>query len=299
VKYACIARHQGEVNNVRLMCRLLGVSPAGFYAMRQQHQGRRAPSARTQANQRLLAAIRGAHAASGRRYGAPLVHAELRAQGVRCGHNRVARLMHQNGLRGLAPRRFRVTTQSGHREPIAANVLARRFAPAAYRERDRVWVADLTYLGTREGWLYLAVVLDLASRRVLGWCADRRLDHSLPLRALERALTLRRPRPGLIHHSDRGVQYASRPYQQRLHAHGIVPSMSRAGDCWDNAVVESFFATLKRELVASAHWTTRAEAHRALLAYIDRWYNHQRRHSALGFLSPVDYERQLAQVRTA
>ena len=299
MKYACIARHHGELQNVRLMCRLLGVSPAGYYAARQQRQGRRAPSARTQANQRLLAAIRGAHAASGHRYGAPMVHAELRAQGVRCGHNRVARLMQQSGLRGLAPRRFRVTTQSGHREPIAANVLARRFAPAAYRERDRVWGADLTYLWTREGWLYLAVVLDVASRRVIGWCADRRLDHSLPLRALDRALTLRRPRPGLLHHSDRGVQYASAPYQQRLHAHGIVPSMSRAGDCWDNAVVESFFATLKRELVAQARWATRDEAHRALMSYIDRWYNHQRRHSALGFVSPIDYERQLARLRIA
>lgn len=299
MKYACIARHHGEVKNVRLMCRLLGVSPAGFYAARQQQEGRRAPSARTQANQRLLAAIRGAHAASGRRYGAPLVHAELRAQGVRCGHNRVARLMQQSGLRGIAPRRFRVTTQSAHRAPVAPNVLARRFAPTAYRERDRVWVADLTYLWTREGWLYLAVVMDLASRRVIGWCADRRLDHSLPLRALARALTLRRPAPGLIHHSDRGVQYASRPYQQRLQAHGLVPSMSRAGDCWDNAVIESFFATLKRELVAHARWATRGEAHRALASYIDRWYNHQRRHSALGFVSPIDYERHLARLRIA
>lgn len=299
MKYACIARHQGEINNVRLMCRLLGVAPAGFYAARQQRQGRRAPSARAQANQRLLTAIRGAYVASGQRYGAPMIHAELRAQGVPCGHNRVARLMRQGGLRGIAPRRFRVTTQSGHREPVAANVLARRFAPAAYHERDRVWVADLTYLRTREGWLYLAVVLDLASRRVIGWCADRRLDHSLPLRALDRALTLRRPRPGLIHHSDRGVQYASRPYQQRLHAHGLVPSMSRVGDCWDNAVAESFFATLKRELVAHAHWNTRAEAHRALTTFIDRWYNHQRRHSALGFISPIAYERQLAQLRIA
>ena len=299
MKYACIARHQGAIPNVRLMCRLLGVSPAGYYAARQQREGRRAPSARRRANQRLLAAIRGAYAASGHRYGAPLVHAELRAQGVRCGHNRVARLMQQSGLRGITPRRFRVTTQSGHREPIAANVLARRFAPGAYRERDQVWVADLTYLPTREGWLYLAVVLDLASRRVIGWCADRSLDHSLTLRALERALTLRCPRPGLLHHSDRGVQYASRPYQQRLHAHGIVSSMSRAGDCWDNAVVESFFATLKRELVAHARWATRTEAHRALTAFIDRWYNHQRRHSALGFLSPIDYERQLARLRIA
>ena len=299
MKYACIARQLGEIKNVRLMCRLLGVSPSGFYDAQQQQQGRRRPSARVVANQRLLLAIRGVHTASRHRYGAPMVHAELHAQGVRCGHNRVANLMRAAGLQGSTPRRFRVTTQSAHREPIALNRLARQFAPHAYRERDRVWVADITYVPTREGWVYLAVVLDLASRRVIGWCADRGLDHSLTLRALAHALTLRHPRPGLLHHSDRGIQYASASYQAQLQAHGIVPSMSRVGDCWDNAVVESFFATLKRELVRSARWTTRAEAYRALTLYIDRWYNHQRRHSALGFLSPIDYERQLARLRIA
>jgi len=298
VKYACIARHQGEFAT-RLMCRLLGVAPAGYYVAAQQRAGRRAVSRRTQANRRLLVAIRAVHAASRQHYGAPMVYAELRAQGVGCGRHRVARLMRSAGLRGTAPRPFRVTTESGHRQPVAANLLARRFAPAQIAERDRIWAADLTYVATREGWLYLAVVLDLASRRVLGWCADRRLDHSLSLRALDQALTLRRPAPGLLHHSDRGVQYASAAYQQRLRAHGIVPSMSRAGDCWDNAVVESFFATLKRELVHDARWATRADAHRALTMFIDRWYNHQRRHSALGYLSPVDYERQLARSRIA
>lgn len=298
MKYACIARQQGAFD-VRLMCRALGVSPAGYYAAAAQRRGDRPVSARRRANHRLLVAIRGVHTASRQAYGAPMVHAELRAQGMRCGHNRVARLMRDAGLRGITPRRFRVTTQSGHREPVASNVLARRFAPSAFGERDRVWVADITYLPTREGWLYLAVILDLASRRVLGWCADRTLEQSLTLRALTQALVLRRPPPGLIHHSDRGVQYASGAYRARLAAHGIIASMSRAGDCWDNAVVESFFATLKRELVRSARWTTRAEARQALTAFIDRWYNHQRRHSALGFLSPVDYERQLARLRIA
>ena len=298
MKYACIARQHGAFD-VRLMCRALGVSPAGFYAAEAQRRGDRPVRARARANQRLLVAIRGAHTASRQTYGAPMVHAELRAQGVRCGHNRVARVMRAAGLRGITPRCFRVTTQSGHREPVARNVLARRFAPSAYTERDRVWVADITYLPTREGWLYLAVVLDLASRRVLGWCADRTLEQSLTLRALSQALVLRRPPSGLIHHSDRGVQYASGVYQARLAEHGITASMSRAGDCWDNAVAESFFATLKRELVSSARWATRTEARIALTAFIDRWYNHQRRHSALGFLSPVDYERQLAQVRIA
>lgn len=299
MKHACIARHHDEIKNVRLMCRVLGVSPAGFYRAEQERCGERPVSPRTQANRRLLIEIRGIHRASQQRYGAPMIHAELRAHGVACGHNRVARLMRRAGLRGITPRRFRVTTQSDHPEPVAANILARQFAPSAYRERDRVWVADITYLPTREGWLYLAVLLDLASRRVVGWCADRTLDHSLPLRALERALLLRRPDPGLIHHSDRGVQYASAPYRARLAAHGLVSSMSRVGNCWDNAVVESFFGTLKRELVRDARWDSRLEAHRALTTFIDHWYNHQRRHSALGYLSPVDYERELARLRIA
>jgi transposase InsO family protein len=247
----------------------------------------------------LLVAIRGIHRTSHERYGAPMVHAELHAQGQACGRHRVARLMRRAGLRGVTPRRFRRTTQSGHREPVAANVLARRFTPTAYTERDRVWVADITYLATGEGWLYLAVVLDLASRRILGWCADRVLDQSLTVRALDRALVLRQPGPGVLHHSDRGVQYASAAYQQRLRDRGMIPSMSRVGDCWDNAVVESFFATLKRELVTRARWTTRAEAQQALTRFIDYWYNHQRRHSALGYLSPVAYERQLARLRSA
>jgi len=298
VKHACIARHLGEYD-VRLMCRALGVSPSGYYLAEQCARGTRLPSARVRANARLTLAIRAVHTASQQRYGAPLVHAELTAQGVRCGHNRVARLMRAAGLRARGTRRFRVTTQSQHREPVAENRLARRFAPDAYTERDQVWVADFTWLWTDEGWLYLAVILDLASRRVIGWCADRVMDQSLTLRPLDQALRLRTPAPGLIHHSDRGVPYASAAYQQRLRPHGLIASMSRTGDCWDNAVVESFFATLKRELVRGTRWRTRADAHRALAAYIDRWYNHQRRHSALGFVSPVAYERQLARLRSA
>jgi putative transposase len=298
VKYACIARDQSDAPR-RLLCRALGVSPSGFYAAEQCRAGHRPPSARVRANQRLLVAIRGIHQRSHERYGAPRVHAELCAQGERCGRHRVARLMRDAGLHGRTARRFRVTTQSGHREPVAPNVLARRFAPTAYPARDQVWVADLTYLATREGWLYLAVVLDLASRRVVGWCADRGLDQSLTLRALDRALLLRQPGPGVLHHSDRGVQYANAAYQQRLRDQAMIPSMSRAGDCWDNAVVESFFATLKRDLVHGARWTTRSDAHRALTDYLDRWYNHDRRHSALGYLSPIAYERQLVRLCTA
>jgi transposase InsO family protein len=297
VKYACIAEHRDSVP-VTLMCELLGVSTSGFYAAERRRRQPLGPQAR--ANVRLALKIREAHLASGERYGAPKVHAELRAQGVACGRHRVARLMRAHGWRGRCRRRARVgTTQSTHREPVAPNVLARRFAPAAIAERDRVWAADITYLWTAEGWLYLSVVIDLGSRRVVGWCAAETLDQSLALRALEPALRLRRPAPGLVHHSDRGVQYASAAYQAVLGEHGITCSMSRRGDCWDNAVVESFFATLKTELGSAHRWRTRAEAREALRRFIDPWYNHQRRHGSLGYRSPVQYERDLARLRIA
>ena len=162
-----------------------------------------------------------------------------------------------------------------------------------------MWVADITYVPTGEGWLYLAVVLDLASRRVVGWSTAEHLEHTLTLRALEQAVALRRPPPGLVHHSDQGVQYACAAYQAALRQHGMIASMSRVGNCWDNAVAESFFATLKAELVHGARWPTRAAARRELAEFIDRWYNHQRRHAALGYRSPVQYERELAMLRIA
>jgi transposase InsO family protein len=277
------------------MCRLLGVSRGGFYATLG-----RPPSAHDRADQRLRLAIRVAHRHSRQCYGAPKIHAELRAQGTVCGRHRVARLMREDGLRGCRPHPVRVTTtQSAHAEPIAPNVLARRFSLADNRERDRAWVADITYLPTREGWLYLAAVLDLASRRVVGWCAAPHLEQSLALGALTRALALRRPAAGLVHHSDRGAQYASGAYRALLQRHGAIRSMSRAGNCWDNAVMESFFATLKTELVHGARWATRAAACRDLTEYIDRWYNHQRRHAVLGYRSPVEYDRALPQLRSA
>lgn len=293
MKHACIARLQSEYP-VRLMCRLLGVSASGFYAAQ-----RRALSARARANQRLRVEIRAVHTASRQRYGAPKVHSALQAQGTRCGHNRVARLMRAEGLRAKRARFFRVTTQSGHRQPIAPNALDRRCAVSTWHERDRVWVGDITYLRTGEGVLYLAVLLDLASRRVIGWCADARIDDSLTLRALHMALHLRGPTTPLLHHSDRGAQYASAAYQRVLADHGIGVSMSRPGNCWDNAVVESFFATLKTEFANDANWPTRTAAVRELRGYIEVWYNHQRIHAALGFRSPVQYERDLARLRTA
>ena len=283
MKYACIARHRGEFP-VRLMCRVLAVSPAGFYAA----QGR-APSARTRGDQRLRLEIRAVHTASRRRYGAPKVHRALRAEGIRCGRKRVARLMRADGLRAKRPRPFRVTTDSAHPHPVAPNHLQRRFAVAEQPGSDRIWAADLTFLSTREGWLYVAIGLDLASRRVVGWCAAAYLDQRLTCTALWRALARRRPAPGALHHSDRGVQYAGAAYQALLAQHGLTASMSRVGDCWDNAVVESFFATLKGELAVDANWSTRAEAERAVSAYIT-WYNQERCHASLDYRSPRQYE---------
>jgi len=297
VKYACIAEHRDSFP-VTLLCDLLGVTRSGFYAAERRKRQPLGPRAR--ANLQLRLKIRDAHVTSGKRYGAPKIHRELVAQGVASGRHRVARLMRAQGWRGVCRRRVRVTTtQSAHEEPVAPNVLAREFEPARVGDRDRVWATDITYCWTAEGWLYLAVVLDLGSRRVVGWWADATLDHSLPVRALERALRLRQPAPGLLHHSDRGVQYACAGYQAVLRAHGVIPSMSRRGDCWDNAVVESFFATLKTELGMMHRWQTRAEARRDLGAFIDQWYNHQRRHGSLGYRSPVEYERHLAQLRIA
>jgi transposase InsO family protein len=299
VKYACIAEQQRDFD-VRLMCRLLGVSRSGYYAA-QDRAARGTVSARTRTDQRLRLAIRTVHRTSRGRYGAPRVHAELRDQGLRCGRKRVARLMRADALRGRSRRRGRVTTQSAHPHPVAANVLQRQFAPAAQPGRDRAWAADITYLPTRDGWLYLAVVLDLASRRVVGWCAAPQLDTTLPLRALESALVRRRPAGGLVHHSDRGVQYASAAYQAALARHGAQCSMSRKGDCWDNAVVESFFATLKTELAEEqgpGPWPSRAAAQRTLADYLV-WYNTERRHTTLGYRSPLAYERDVLAPRQA
>jgi len=287
VKYACIARHRGEYP-VRLMCRVLDIAPAGFYAWRT-----RAPSARALADDRLLLNVRVSHQRSAGTYGAPRVHQDLRAQGFHVGKKRVARLMRQQGLVGRVRRRRVRTTDSTHPDPVAPNLLARQFAVQGIGAMDRIWVSDITYVPTREGWLYLAVVLDLASRRVVGWAMRETLEADLALAALRMALATRRPAPGLIHHSDRGVQYACGEYRALLAAHGAVASMSRRGDCWDNAVAESFFATLELELIDRSDWPTRDVARRAIFRYIEAWYNPHRRHSTLDYVSPSAYERQL------
>jgi len=284
VKYAFIATQRQQFP-IALMCRLLGVSRSGFYAAH-----KRQPSARMLADQHLRVQICAVHRQSRQTYGSPRVHAELREQGVRCGRKRIERLMRIEGLVAKPRRRQRRTTNSNHPHPVAPNVLERRFAVTAIQQLDRVWASDITYVPTREGWLYLAVVLDLASRLVVGWAMQPSLDQSLTHAALHMALLRRRPAPGVLHHSDRGVQYAATDYQRLLAAHGMTPSMSRTGDCYDNAVVESFFATLEWELLERADWHTREEAKAAIFEYIEVWYNRQRRHSTLGYLSPVDYE---------
>jgi hypothetical protein len=272
---------------VALMCAVLGVSRAGFYAWRSRPQ-----AARTIENQRLAIKVAAIHSQSHRRYGSPRVHRELREQGVRTGRKRIARLMREQGLRARRKRRFRTTTDSRHDLPIAPNVIARKFeAPAP----NTTWVTDITYIWTHEGWLYLAVILDLFSRRIVGWSMSEQITRQIALDALAMALSRRQPPRGLIHHSDRGSQYASDEYRRLLAANGIVGSMSRRGNCWDNAVAESFFSTLKLELVHEHDWATRAEARAAIFEYLEVFYNGQRRHSSLDYVSPVAFERRYRQ----
>lgn len=268
---------------MKLMCRVLAVSRAGYYAWRG-----RAPSAHAQQDTRLRVAIRAIHAASRRRYGSPRIHRELTAQQWPCSRKRVARLMRLDGLCGKRRRRYRSTTQTDGTPP-APNRLRRAFQVAAL---NQVWASDVTACATADGWLYLAVVLDLASRRVVGWAAGGTAGQDLTLAALRPALARRTPAPGLLHHSDRGAHYTATVYQRLLAAHGATISMSRRGDCWDNAVVESFFATLKTELLDETTWRSRAEGIDALRQYIN-WYNGQRLHSTLHYMSPARFERQL------
>jgi len=264
------------------MCPLLQVSRSGYYVW-----AKRPESPRAKRRQHLTGVIRQAHADSRLLYGSPRVHATVVAAGERCCLNTVARLMRENQLRARTKRKFKITTDSAHDLPVAENLLDRNFAAAAPNGK---WVADITYVGTREGWLYLAAIEDLYSRRVVGWAMKERMTADLVITAMKMALTGRRPEPGLIHHSDRGSQYASHAFQDLLKAHGIVSSMSRKGDCYDNAVMESFFGTLKKELISLSDFQTRAEAQNAIFEYIEVYYNRQRKHSSLGYVSPVEYE---------
>lgn len=268
------------------MCRLLGVSTSGYYAWRQ-----REPSARAVANGELLARIRAIHAESHGTYGAPRIHAELTtAQGLRVGHNRVARLMHSNGLAGVSRRPGPRTTRRDKTARPAPDLVNRDFTATA---PDRLWLADITYIRTWAGWLYLAVVLDVFSRRVVGWAMATHLRAELVVDALDMAIGQRQPE-GVIHHSDQGGQYTSLAFGNRCREAGVVPSMGSVGDCFDNAMCESFFATLECELLDRSSFRNPAEARAAVFEYIEAFYNRRRRHSALGYLSPIEYERQAA-----
>lgn len=269
------------------LCQALKVTRSGYHAW-----AARRPGPRAQANAALLPLIEQAHVESRHTYGSPRVHRWLVQRGHDCGRHRIARLMRQAQLRSLSRRRFRPLslTDSHHDLPISPNRLRARSLPT---RRDAVWVADITYVNTGEGWLYVAAVLDRWTRRCVGWAMGASLATSLPLAALNMALAQRQPPAGLIHHSDRGVQYASESYRQRLAQAGVVPSMSRRGNCYDNALMESFWSSLKRELVHRVQFVTRAEARAALFEWIEVFYNRERLHSALGYQSPVDFETQL------
>jgi len=265
------------------MCRVLETSRSALYAWRRR-AGR---NVRAEEDKKLLGRIQEIHGTSRGTYGSPRVHAKLRRDGVRTGKKRVERLMRSHGLRGRIRRRFRKTTDSNHSLPVAPNTLDRRFS---VESPDQVWAGDITYIPTVSGWGYLAVILDLHTRMVVGWALADHLRTELVEQALAAALGARRPGAGMLHHSDRGCQYASLSYRERLRANGIAVSMSRRGNCYDNAVVESFFGTFKQELVHAARWTTIEDARLAIHDYIEVFYNRQRLHSTLGYRTPAEVD---------
>ncbi len=281
MKYQFIQAHQ-ETYSLTRLCQGLGVSRSGYYAW-----CRRPASARTQANRRLVEQMRTLHRDTKERYGAVKLWRALLAVGVVCGRHRVARLRRVHGMEARRTRRFRLVVEHHQFAPPAPNRLHQSFVATA---PNRIWAGDLTMIPTRVGWLYLAVVLDLYSRRVIGWAMSSKPDHQVAMAALQMALTQRCPCPGLIHHTDQGAQYASRAYRQLLTTSGVVASMSRKGNCYDNAVVESFFSTLKNELVHERDYHTRDEACAEIFEFIEVFYNRQRVHQTLDYVSPVHFE---------
>lgn len=272
-----------EEFRVTALCRVLGASRSGYYRWLKGLE-----SQRVRGDRKLKVEIRAVYRHYRGRYGSPRVHRALQQQGVECGENRVARLMKEDGLQARRDRRFKVTTRSVSGRRVASNRLNQEFSVS---HLDTVWAGDITYLWTREGWLYLAVLLDLCSRRVVGWSCSDRLSLPLVESALEAAFQQRRPAPGLLHHSDQGGQYTSLDYQEALAAQGVEVSMSRRGNCYDNAMVESFFSTLKAELEGYGHYETRRQAKAELFEYIEVFYNQQRQHSSLGYRSPAQFEK--------
>jgi putative transposase len=282
VKYGFIRAHQDQFS-VSRMCAVLKVSRNGYYDWRE-----RAESKRSRENRAALRQIRAVHDRSRQAYGALKTWRELQAEGFKWGRHRIARLRREAGIEARRKRRFRITTQSRAGVVAANNRLKQRFKAKA---ADRIWVGDITFVPTAEGWLYLAVLIDLYSRRVVGWAMSERIDQQLVLDALDMALLQRRVKPGLIHHTDQGRQYCSAAYLAALKQHGMIASMSRRGNCYDNAVAESFFSSLKNELIHHSTFRTRDEARTAIFEYVEVFYNRQRRHQTLDYCSPVDYER--------
>ena len=280
MKYRFISDHR-ETFKVGRMCNLLNVSRSGYYWWFKRPESRR-----SRENRALQDKIRVLHLASHGIYGAPKIHRDLVDTGVRCGKNRVARIMRKAGIRSRTKKKFKATTNSKHNLPVAPNLLNQDFAVEA---PDRTWVGDITYILTDEGWLYLAVLLDLFNREVVGWSAASRITRQLSIDALQMALGRRNPGKGLLHHSDRGSQYASIDYRKILKEHDMICSMSRKGNCYDNAVAESFFGRLKTEWVNHYQYQNRAEAIASVFYYIEIFYNRKRRHSSIDYTTPQDY----------
>lgn len=285
MKYRVVDASKAELP-IKRLCNVLGVSASGYYAWKNRKM-----SKRQREDMIYLAHIRASFFESNQSYGVRRIHADMQEKGLGVGRERTARLMRDNKLKPRRTKRFKRTTDSNHKHPIAGNKLDQDFSCQA---PDQKWGVDISYIWTTEGWLYLAIVLDLFSRRIVGWAADKRMQKGLAMEALQRALALRQPKPGLIHHSDRGSQYCSGDYQKRLKAHNIEPSMSGKGNCYDNSMVETVFKTIKSELIWRTSFMTRLEATAAIGQYIDGFYNPRRRHSALGYKSPITYELEMA-----
>lgn len=265
------------------MCDVLQVSRSGYYSWRS-----RPKSNQSQKRRLLEVTIRETHRQNRKVYGSPRIHKELECQGIPCSENTVAKVMQEAGIQAKTTKRFTVTTDSNHSDPVAENVLNRGFDRAT--RPNQIWVSDITYIWTLQGWMYLTCVVDLYSRKVVGWSMSSRMTKEFVMDALQMAMEQRCPEAGLLHHSDRGSQYCSLAYRRLLAANGISCSMSRKGNCWDNAVMESFFATLKKELVHHERYLTREEARQSIFEYIEVFYNRSRRHSALGYISPEQFE---------
>jgi putative transposase len=277
VKYAFIDRHR-TVFSLARMCDVLGAAKSGFYDWK-----KRAGGGRKAADSAMLARVQAIHAASRGAYGSPRILRALKNDGIACGKGRLERLMRKANIYGQGRRRFRVTTNSNHRLPVSPNVVARNFKPSG---PNRLWLADITYLWTLEGWLYLAAVMDAYSRKIVGWAMHSRIDRELTLSALDMAHGREKPEAGLVHHSDQGSQYAAEDYQERLKSYAMTPSMSRRGNCWDNAPMESFFHSLKVEHVHHQRFATRRQACGSVFDWIEVFYNRQRMHSAIGYKTP-------------